>query len=131
MFIQRFIFEVIVLSKKNGKWERFWKLYSNLWKGKEMERNAVQFRYCGKERESFPVLTGRKGKEMLSEKNGQVNMYGWQFVKPRFTCLFNRRQQVQYNLGSPEFRRYIHEFRQGNHDTCDIKGKFQDNAFRV
>ena len=40
-----------------------------------MERNAVHFRYCGKERESFPVLTGRKGKEMLSEKNGQVNMY--------------------------------------------------------
>ena len=40
-----------------------------------MERNAVQFRYCGKERESFPVLTGRKGKEMLSEKNGEVNMY--------------------------------------------------------
>ena len=41
-----------------------------------MERNAVHFRYCGKERESFPVLTRRKGKEMLSEKNGQVNMYG-------------------------------------------------------
>ena len=40
-----------------------------------MERNAVHFRYCGKERESFPVLTGRKGKEMLSEKIGQVNMY--------------------------------------------------------
>ena len=40
-----------------------------------MERNAVQFRYCGKERESFPVLIGRKGKKMLSEKNGQVNMY--------------------------------------------------------
>ena len=26
--------------------------------------------------ESFPNLTGRNGKEMLSEKNGQVNMYG-------------------------------------------------------
>ena len=61
---ERFIFEVIVLSKKNGKWERFLKFYSNLWKGKEMERNAVQFRYCGKERESFLVLTGRKGMEM-------------------------------------------------------------------
>ena len=60
---------------KNGKWERCLKFYSNLWRGKETERNAVQFRYCGKERESSPVLTGRKGKEMLSEKNGQVNMY--------------------------------------------------------
>ena len=70
-----FSFLRLLLVKRNLKWERLWKFYSNLWKGKEMERNAVQFRYCGKERESFPVLTGRKGKKMLSEKNGQVNMY--------------------------------------------------------
>ena len=65
----------LLFCQKNGKWERFLKFYSKLWKEKEMERNAVQFRYCEKERESFPVVTGRKGKEMLSEKNGQVNMY--------------------------------------------------------
>ena len=40
-----------------------------------MERIAVHFGQGGKERESFPILTGRNGKEMLSEKNGQVNMY--------------------------------------------------------
>ena len=56
------------MSKKIGNGERFLKFYSNLWKGKEMERNAVQFRYFGKERESFPDLIGRKGKEMLSKK---------------------------------------------------------------
>ena len=40
-----------------------------------MERIAVHFGLGGKERESLPILTGRNGKEMLSEKNGQVNMY--------------------------------------------------------
>ena len=44
-------------------------------KGKDMERIAVHFGWCGKERESFPILTGRNGKEMLSKKNGQGNMY--------------------------------------------------------
>ena len=61
-----FSFLRLLFVKRNWNLERLRKFYSNLWKGKEMERNAVHFRYCGKERERFPVLARRNGKEILS-----------------------------------------------------------------